>query len=132
MSTALPPLLLVGIGGALGSMARFAVSAWAMQAMPGRFPAWTFAVNVLGCLLAGLLAGWAERHAVFDDATRQFLMIGVLGGFTTFSAFGLETAQLLRRGDWLLAGGYVAGSVLLGIAAIFAGLWLAQPGAVRG
>jgi fluoride exporter len=125
-------LLLVAAGGAAGSVARYMLSLWTMQAagMP-RFPLGTFAVNVLGCLLAGVLAGLAARQAWLEADTRLLLMVGVLGGFTTFSAFGIETAQLLRRGEWLLAGGYVAGSVLLGIAAVLLGLWLAAPGAGR-
>lgn len=123
-------LLLVASGGAVGSLARYLLSQWTMQAagVP-KFPLGTFAVNIIGCLLAGVLAGLAERHAWFDAGTRLLLMVGLLGGFTTFSAFGIETAQLLRRGEWLLATGYVGGSVLLGIAAVLLGIWLAAPGA---
>ena len=118
-------LLLVAAGGAVGSTARYLLSVWSMQAagMP-KFPLGTFAVNLIGCLLAGVLAGLAERHAWLDADTRLLLMVGLLGGFTTFSAFGLETAQLLRRGDWLVASGYVGGSVVFGIAAVCLGLWL--------
>ena len=129
----LPPWLLVGIGGGAGSIARYLLSTWTMHAAaPAKFPLGTFVVNLLGCLLAGVLAGLAERHAVFDAQVRLLLMVGVLGGFTTFSAFGLETAQLLRRGEWLVATGYVGGSVLLGIAAVLLGLWLAGGNATPG
>ncbi|WP_243720491.1 fluoride efflux transporter CrcB [Luteimonas aestuarii] len=126
-------LLLVAAGGTAGSVARYMMSVWTMQAagMP-KFPWGTFAVNLTGCLLAGLLAGLAERHAWFDADTRLLLMVGLLGGFTTFSAFGVETAYLLRRGEWLLASGYVGGSVLLGIAAVLLGVWLVAPGAAQG
>jgi len=95
------------------------------------FPLGTFVVNITGCLLAGVLAGFAERHAWFDADVRLLLMVGLLGGFTTFSAFGLETVQLLRRGDWLLAGGYAGGSVVIGIAAVMLGGWLAGMGTLR-
>lgn len=129
----LPPWLLVGIGGGVGSVARYLLSTWTMHAAaPAKFPLGTFVVNLLGCLLAGVLAGLAERHAVFDAQVRLLLMVGVLGGFTTFSAFGLETAQLLRRGEWLVATGYVGGSVLLGIGAVLLGLWLAGGNATPG
>jgi fluoride exporter len=122
-------VLLVAAGGAVGSVARYLLSTWTMQAagMP-KFPLGTFAVNLAGCLLAGVLAGLAERHAWFDVDTRLLLMVGLLGGFTTFSAFGIETAYLLRRGEWLLACGYVGGSVVLGIAAVLLGLRIAMPG----
>src|SRR5690606_22098604 len=110
--SALHPLLLVGAGGAAGAIARHLLASWTMQAGGApAFPLGTFVVNITGCLLAGVLAGFAERHAWFDADVRLLLMVGLLGGFTTFSAFGLETVQLLRRGDWLLAGGYAGGSV---------------------
>jgi CrcB protein len=120
------PLLLVGIGGAAGAVARHLLSTWCTQAAhaPG-FPLGTFAVNLAGCLLVGVLAGCVGRFGAFEADARLLLMTGLLGGFTTFSAFGLETVQLLRRGEWWLAGGYAGGSLLLGIAAVFAGLWLA-------
>lgn len=118
----LQAVALVGIGGAAGSVARYLLSSWTMQAadMP-KFPLGTFAVNLLGCLLIGACAGLAERFAWFGSDVRLLLMTGLLGGFTTFSAFGLETLQLLRRGEWLVAGGYVAGSVVLGVAAVWLG-----------
>ena len=123
--SALPPVLLVGVGGAAGSIARYLVSTWTMQAAGSpKFPLGTLAVNLIGCLLAGMLAGWVERTPLFDEHTRLLLMVGVLGGFTTFSSFGLETAQLIRRGDWLVASGYVGSSLLLGLAAVLLGLRL--------
>jgi CrcB protein len=126
-------LLLVGLGGAFGSICRYLLSAWLMTsglvttAAPGRFPLGTFAVNLIGCLLVGVFAGLAQRHAWFDADLRLLLVVGMLGGFTTFSAFGLDTVQLLRRGDWLIASGYVGGSVLLGIAAVMLGWKLVAP-----
>ena len=122
-------LALVAAGGAAGSLARYLLSAWTMQAAsPQKFPLGTLLVNLAGCLAAGLLAGLAERHPGWlGGELRLLLFVGVLGGFTTFSAFGLETVQLLRRGEWLLAGGYVGASVLLGLALVALGIRLAAP-----
>ena len=83
-----------------------------------------FAVHVLGCLVACVLAGLVERHGLFAAETRLFLFTGLLGGFTTFSAFGLETAFLLRRGEAWTAAGYAGASVLLGLAACWVGIRL--------
>ncbi|TWT22386.1 fluoride efflux transporter CrcB [Luteimonas marina] len=123
-------IALVGLGGAFGSIARYLLATWTMQAVaPQKFPLGTFVVNLAGCLVAGLLAGLAERWSGWLTADlRLLLFVGVLGGFTTFSAFGLETAQLLRRGEWLVASGYVGGSVLLGLVAVLLGLKLTAPG----
>ena len=117
-------LLLVGLGGALGSIARYAIAVLTLQSVSVRFPWGTFAVNVIGCLVAGVLLGLSEKHAWFDAQTRLFLFTGVLGGFTTFSAFGLDALTLLRRDEWMLAALYIAGSVLLGLAAAWFGLRL--------
>ena len=125
----LQALALVGLGGAAGAIARYLVAGWTMAAAaPQKFPLGTFAVNLAGCLLAGLLAGLAGRHPGWlSPDLRLLLFVGVLGGFTTFSAFGLETAHLLRRGEWLVAAGYAGGSVVLGIAAVWIGLRMAGP-----
>ena len=90
----------------------------------GRFPYGTFTVNILGCLIVGVLAGVAERYNVFGPDTRLFLFTGLLGGFTTFSAFGLESVYLMRRGDLGTAVLYAGGSVVLGISAVWLGLKL--------
>lgn len=119
-------LLLVGIGGFIGSAGRYAVGVWTLQAMgTQRFPWGTFLVNVSGCLLIGVLAGLADRHALFGEQARLFLFTGLLGGFTTFSAFGLETMTLLRRGDLAVAASYVGVSVLLGLVAVWLGMKVA-------
>lgn len=120
-------ILLVGLGGFIGSVARYALGGWLLHlTVQGRFPLATFAVNVAGCLVAGVLAGLAERHGLFGADARLFLFTGLLGGFTTFSAFGLETTFLLRRGETWVAAGYVGASVLLGIAACWLGIRLAS------
>lgn len=118
----MPALLLVALGGAIGSMARFKVGTIAAQhAAASGFPWGTLAVNLAGCCAIGLLAGYAERASWISTDARLFLMTGVLGGFTTFSAFGLETVSLLRRGDVVLAGGYVTLSVVGGLLAVGVG-----------
>lgn len=125
-------VLLVGLGGALGAIARWKLGGWLLHlTVQEKFPYATFAVNVIGCLLIGVLAGLAERHHMFGQSTRLFLFTGLLGGFTTFSAFGLETLFLLRRGDPWTAALYVAASVLVGLAAVWAG-WRGADWLVRG
>jgi CrcB protein len=118
-------ILLVGLGGFLGSVARYGLASYVLQAAgPHRFPFGTFAVNLLGCLVAGLLAGCAERYEVIGPEARLFLFTGLLGGFTTFSAFGLEATNLIRRGDLGTAALYVSGSVSLGLIAVGLGFWV--------
>lgn len=120
-------ILLVALGGALGSVARYKLSGYVLQhTIDWRFPAGTFAVNVIGCLVAGLLAGLAEKHDFMSAETRLLVFTGILGGFTTFSAFGLETMFLLRRGEFLVAGANIVLSVVVGLAALWLGLGLAS------
>ena len=112
-------ILLVGLGGGLGSIARYKLGGWVLHHATGwRFPISTFVVNVLGCVVAGLLASFVERRDLLGPETRLFLFTGLLGGFTTFSAFGLETAYLLRRGETAVAVANAALSVVVGIAAL--------------
>lgn len=118
-------LLLVALGGAIGSVARWRVSGWVLhQAVDWRFPMGTFVVNVLGCLIVGVLAGLAIKDDFFSTDQRLLLFTGVMGGFTTFSAFGLETFYLLRRGEYLIAGSNMVLSMAVGMAALFAGYHL--------
>lgn len=119
--------LLVGIGGFLGAIARYKLGAAVLQGTGiVRFPIGTFAVNVVGCFAIGLLAGVVARHQVLGADARLFLFTGVLGGFTTFSAFGLESVELLRRGDLGTASLYAGGSVVAGLAAVWLGLRLVE------
>jgi CrcB protein len=119
-------VLLVGIGGFLGSIARFRLGIMLHAAAAARdgFPYATVAVNVVGCFVAGLLAGLAERHELFGPGTRLFLFSGLLGGFTTFSAFGLEAIAIVRRGEPWLATVYAGSSVCGGLVAVWLGMWL--------
>lgn len=111
--------LLVALGGGLGACARFALSGWIMPyTMQQKFPWPTFSINVLGCLIAGALFALGEKHNLMSANLRLFLFTGILGGFTTFSAFGIETFFLLRRGDYLIASAYVVCSVAIGLIAL--------------
>jgi CrcB protein len=115
-------ILIVALGGALGSAARYKLSGLVLHhTQAWSFPLSTFIVNVIGCLVIGLLAGLVEHHDFFITTTRLFLFTGVLGGFTTFSAFGYESMFLLRRGMINVCLLYIALSVLCGLAAVFAG-----------
>lgn len=118
-------ILLVAAGGALGAVARYGVGTW-LTPPPGppALPWGTIAVNLVGCFLIGAVAGAADGRGGLGDGTRLFLVIGVLGGFTTFSAFGLETVSLVRAGAPGLALVNVAGQVAGGIAGVWAG-WAA-------
>lgn len=118
-------ILLVGLGGFAGAVARYVLGGWVLHhTLSAKFPWSTFAVNLLGCLIIGLLSGLAERLEWFSPSMRLLLLTGLLGGFTTFSAFGLETVHLLRRGELWIAGTYVLASVL---ACVFA-VWLGMKG----
>ena len=122
-------ILLVALGGAMGSVARYKLSGWVLQhTIDWRFPAGTFVVNVAGCLAAGILAGLAEKHDLLSADARLLLFTGVLGGFTTFSAFGLETMFLLKRGEVAIAAANVVVSVVAGLLALWLGLGLATLG----
>lgn len=130
MSGGRAALLWVALGGAIGSAARYKLSGVILHhTLDWRFPAGTFAVNVIGCLAAGILAGLAVRDEFFSADARLFLFTGLLGGFTTFSAFGLETIFLLKRGEPLIACCNVVLSVIVGLAALWIGI---GPGGSRG
>ncbi|HKO67513.1 MAG TPA: fluoride efflux transporter CrcB [Burkholderiaceae bacterium] len=115
-------ILWVGLGGFIGSVTRYKLGGWVLHlTVQQKFPFSTFVVNIVGCLVAGVLAGLVEKHELFSADARLFLFTGLLGGFTTFSAFGLETLTLLRRGEPWVAATYAAASVLLGVAAVWLG-----------
>ena len=115
-------VLLVGLGGGLGSMARYLCQRWFSVQYMHSFPWGTFTVNIAGCLLIGLLWGISFRTFESNESWKLFLMAGICGGFTTFSAFTLEGIGLIRENKWGLFFAYVAGSVLLGLLATFIGM----------
>jgi fluoride exporter len=118
-------VLLVALGGAIGSVARFKLSGWVLHQTPNwRFPAGTVVVNIIGCLIVGLLAGMAVKQEVFTPEARVFLFTGLLGGFTTFSAFGLETLLLLKRGEAGVAIANIVVSIAIGLLAAWLGYGL--------
>jgi fluoride exporter len=118
-------VFLVGVGGFIGSMARFKLGGLVLRySADGKFPASTLVVNVLGCLIAGVLFGLTEKQNLFSASARLFLFTGLLGGFTTFSAFGLETFALLRRGAISLALMNAFLSVGLGVVMVWLGFKL--------
>ena len=117
-------LAYVALGGALGALARYGISGWVYDRMGEAFPWGTLVVNLLGCLLLGLVIRWLQVSAV-SPVMRPFLTIGLLGAFTTFSTFSYETVALLQEGQWLRAAVYVGGSVALGLVAMMAGMALA-------
>lgn len=126
MGHAMNPWLAVAVGGALGSMARFGVGHWVAAWLGSRFPYGTLLVNLLGCLLMGLLVVLIDERWALPPQWRAFALVGLLGGFTTFSSFSLEAYTLLRTQQWLAALLYVAGSLLLGLLALAAGIVLAR------
>lgn len=118
----LQQVFLVFLGGGTGAVLRFLVSA--VLSSPRGFPWATLCVNLLGCALSGWLLAkyaWPQTHAA-----RAFFVVGLLGGFTTFSAFAWESVQLLQRGNVLHATGYVSASVLGGLAIAFAGFYIGK------
>lgn len=118
-------MLLVMLGGGLGAGGRFLAGRW-MAALAGETYPWgTLTVNLVGALLMGVLVGATAKMAASDPA-RLFLAVGVLGGFTTFSAFSLEVVTMIERGAWVPAFGYALASVIGSVIALFGGLALAR------
>lgn len=116
----------VAAGGALGATLRHAVNQIALQALGADFPWGTLAVNILGSFIMGVFVG---AFALFWDASqtlRLFLTVGVLGGFTTFSAFSLDSVVLLQRGQVIDAVSYILGSVILSLGGLVAGMMLVR------
>jgi CrcB protein len=118
-------ILLVALGGGIGAAGRYGVSL-AMPLKPGEWPWATFSVNVAGSLAIGVLAGWLSSRGDAAESWRLFLGVGVLGGFTTFSAYSLETLRMIERGEWPAAAFYVLGSIVAGLAAVAIGAEIAK------
>ncbi|MEW6031017.1 MAG: fluoride efflux transporter CrcB [Chloroflexota bacterium] len=119
-------ILLIGMGGFIGSILRYWLSGWVQQALKSSlYPFGTLTVNIFGCLVIGFLSGLAEQRGVFTPEARAFAFIGVLGGFTTFSTFGNETFGLLQDGQTLSALVNIALHLVFGVGAVWLGRTLA-------
>lgn len=118
--------LLVFVGGGLGATLRHFINVFCARCLGTGFPWGTFIINVSGSTVMGLIAGYLAFKGEASQAWRLFLMTGVLGGYTTFSAYSLDAALLYERGELMLAALYVVGSVVLSIIGLFAGLALVR------
>lgn len=114
-------ILVVALGGAAGSILRYLCQKWINEGYHHNFPLATFLVNISGCLLIGILYALGEKGNILSPQTRLLLITGFCGGFTTFSTFAFENMNLLRIGDGFYFLLYAIGSVVLGIAAVYAG-----------
>jgi len=122
-------VLYVGIGGFLGCISRYLLANWAQQFFgTTNFPTGTLVVNIVGCLAIGIIAGLIESRQIMSEAMRILVITGFLGGFTTYSAFGLQTTQLMRDGAILLGLTNVGLQIFLGIGAA----WLGYFATIRG
>lgn len=120
-------LLYVALGGAIGASLRYLSGLAIIRIIGASFPYGTLFVNVVGSFVMGMAIAWlAKRTGAANTELRLFLTTGLLGGFTTFSAFSLDFANMWQRGDTTMALGYVLASVVISILAVFAGLWLAR------
>lgn len=118
--------LIIGLGGFLGSVARYALSQTMYSYSLWQFPWGTFLCNVIGCLFIGIIYSLAERFAVLTSEWRLFLTVGFCGGFTTFSTFANEGFSFIRNGQWLSLSIYASLSVAVGIAMVALGYFLVK------
>jgi CrcB protein len=112
--------LYVAMGGAIGSTLRYFVGGFFISELANhKFPYSTFVINVVGCLLIGLLGAIVVKHGMLSQGLRLFLITGILGGFTTFSAFGLDAFYLMREGHYFVAATYIFATVTFGLIGLF-------------
>lgn len=119
-------ILWVALGGSAGSVFRFLGQKWISTSWGAAFPLGTLIVNCCGCFIIGLFFGWSSRWSGFEPALKLLLMTGFCGGFTTFSAFTLESMGLIQQGKLFYVLLYVSGSVIFGIGFTFLGLWVTR------
>ncbi|WP_017932562.1 fluoride efflux transporter CrcB [Robiginitomaculum antarcticum] len=122
----MPPVIYVALGGAIGAALRYGLGKAAFRAAGPGFPWGTLAANILGGFVMGLLVGWLAHKVSGGETLRLFLGLGVLGGFTTFSAFSLETWLMIEKKAYAAAMGYVGASVIISIIALALGLVIAR------
>lgn len=119
-------IILVGIGGGIGSIFRYLTSVYAAKYFQTAFPLGTFAVNIIGCLIVGLLLGLFERQQLTNPDLKFLFITGFCGGYTTFSAFASENINLFQSGRSLTAFLYIAASVIVSLFAVWTGLSLTK------
>jgi CrcB protein len=113
--------LWIAVAGAAGTVCRYALGKWILTATGGGYPWGTFAVNAIGCFAIGLVAAAIEKGELVSPTMRLALIVGFLGGFTTFSSFALEAFALAKDGAWPAAAGYVLSTNVIGLAAVWVG-----------
>jgi fluoride exporter len=119
-------LFVVAAGGAIGSAARYLLSQCVHRTTATMFPLGTFTVNLLGCIVFGAIAGAAEQRVPLAPPLRAFLLVGILGGFTTFSSYAFESFALMRDGQFLMASMNIVGQVIAGLAGVAIGFAAAR------
>lgn len=119
-------IALIGFAGLIGTVARYWLSGWVAQRFGETFPTGTLVVNLSGCFLVGFLFQLTEERFLVQPALRTALLIGLLGGYTTFSSFAMQTLTLLRDGEWMLATMNVLISNVLGLVLVWAGYSLSK------
>jgi fluoride exporter len=122
----LKTLIIIGIGGGLGSVLRYLTTILVNKYIQSNFPCATFVTNILGCLLIGLFFGYLEKHNAISQELKFFLITGLCGGYTTFSTFSNENIQLLQNNQLLLAFLYIGLSIFVGLMATWFGLTIAK------
>jgi len=119
-------IALVALGGSVGSVLRYLASLWIVKRFPYTFPLGTFIVNITGCFIIGFLLGFSIFQDIRNNELKLLLVVGFCGGYTTFSTFSSESLHLLESGNYWTLASYIAGSIVLGLTAVWSGNMLAK------